>query len=77
MENLGAAIGGGVIGAIVPVVLGLLGFARFTGKLEERVNGLRRDIEKLEERFDTFNNTLTGLTERIAKLEAHVGITDV
>ncbi|HEY7876235.1 MAG TPA: YtxH domain-containing protein [Actinomycetota bacterium] len=74
MENLGGIVAGGLIGAVVPVLFGLLGFARLSGKIEERVNNLKEAVDRFQGQFDAMNRTLVNLTERIAKQEAEHGL---
>jgi uncharacterized membrane-anchored protein YhcB (DUF1043 family) len=75
---------GGLVAAVVPTFGGVLAFMRFTGKVEEKVDGLRRDFEKLEDRLETYhqeireqfkeiNQNMFSLGERIATLEARSG----
>lgn len=82
--DLGTVVAGGLIGAIVPVIGGLIAFVRLTAKLEEQVKGLRRDFDKLEarietafdtlsKRFDGLDEGLVELGERVTKLEVRAG----
>jgi hypothetical protein len=71
MSELGLIVAGGLIGAVVPALGGLLAFMRFSGRLEEKVDGLRRDFERFDERLIRIEENLTEFGERLAKLEAH------